>query len=123
MIRTTPIFGIRNSCCARDKMQSTFAETTRESTSLLTTPFTFDGNRSSVNYRTHPSNSNSATTLIPIQLPNTTVTHPIAQLETIPSFGRTRLQNSNGMFDSNNSSPANEFIQTLKHRMDVYYNP
>ena len=46
---------------------------------------------------------------------------PIAQFKSIPSSRRTRLQTSNGMFDPNSSSPANEFMQTLKQRMDVYY--
>ena len=34
---------------------------------------------------------------------------------------RTTLQVSNEMFDPNNASPNTEFIQLLKHRMNVYY--
>ena len=58
-----------------------------------------------------------------IQLPSTPIIpiNPISRFESIPSLRRTRLQTSNGMFDPNNSSPANEFMQTLKLRMDVYY--
>ena len=59
----------------------------------------------------------------PIQLPSTPIIsiNPISQFKSIPSSRRTRLQTSNGMFDPNSSSPANEFMQTLKQRMDVYY--
>ena len=32
-----------------------------------------------------------------------------------------RIENSNGIFDPNNSSPVSEFIDILKLRMSVYY--
>ena len=34
---------------------------------------------------------------------------------------RTRIQNSNAIFDPNNASPTSEFINVLKLRMNVYY--
>ena len=34
---------------------------------------------------------------------------------------RTTLQVANEMFDPNNASPNTEFMQILKHRMNIYY--
>ena len=54
---------------------------------------------------------------------STTISEPETfQTEYNAYTGRkTRLQNSNAIFDPNNSSPSNEFIQNLKLRMSVYY--
>jgi hypothetical protein len=57
----------------------------------------------------------------PIVLPNTKIDIPTPASEPSPSRRRTQLQTANAMFDPNNASPANEFMQTLKLRMSVYY--
>jgi|LauGreDrversion4_2_1035121.scaffolds.fasta_scaffold48193_3 hypothetical protein len=38
-----------------------------------------------------------------------------------PEPTRTRIQHSNAIFDPNNASPASDFINMLKLRMNVYY--
>ena len=71
---------------------------------------------------------------IPIPIPASSTTQTISlpspkKLNRISSSGniankkvdRNSLQVSNEMFDPNNASPNTEFMQLLKHRMNVYY--
>ena len=58
----------------------------------------------------------------PIVLPTSRIDIPVTNAEPSPSSRRrTQLQTSNAIFDPNNASPVNEFMQTLKQRMSVYY--
>ena len=56
-----------------------------------------------------------------IILPSAKPNSILSNSEPSPSKRRTQLQTSNAMFDPNSASPANEFMQTLKQRMSVYY--
>lgn len=58
----------------------------------------------------------------PITLPSPKIIKKVSSNKfTNKKVERTSLQTSNAMFDPNNASPNTEFMQLLKHRMNVYY--
>lgn len=54
-------------------------------------------------------------------LPNAKFVIPSANTRPLQPRRRTQLHHSNAIFDPNNASPSNDFMQTLKQRMSVYY--
>lgn len=59
----------------------------------------------------------------PIQLPSPKKINKTSSSNNLANQNadRTTLQTANAMFDPNNASPNTEFIQLLKHRMNIYY--
>lgn len=76
---------------------------------------------------THPNNMdgrNSETgpeSIQPIILPSPKKVQKSSNKPMNKNPDRTSLQVANDMFDPNNASPNTEFMQLLKHRMNVYY--